>query len=89
MIYVSYRGQDLPLGPSDMFFHYQILLRCSPIWGDGAHTLRGLCMRGGYGRINGGTRVFELAAESRDIAVGYGVRSASTSMLTSSRPKGG
>jgi hypothetical protein len=44
----------------------------------------------GYGRISGGgTRVLELAAESRGMALGYGARSTSTSLLTSSRPKGG
>jgi hypothetical protein len=42
-----------------------------------------------YGRINGGTRVLELAAESREASLGYGARSTSTNMLTSSRPKEG
>jgi hypothetical protein len=32
-IYVRYRRQDLPLGPSDMFFQDQVLLRYRPIWG--------------------------------------------------------
>jgi hypothetical protein len=28
----------------------------------------------GYGRINGGTRVLELAADSREAALGHGAR---------------
>jgi hypothetical protein len=41
----------------------------------------------GYGRISGGTRALELAAESREASLGYGARSTSTSLLTLSRPK--
>jgi hypothetical protein len=48
-----------------------------------------VCWLGGHGRISGGTRVLELAAESREAALGYGARSTSTSMLTQSRPKWG
>jgi hypothetical protein len=30
--FVRYRRQDLPLGPSDMYFQYQILLKYRPVW---------------------------------------------------------
>jgi hypothetical protein len=55
----------------------------------GACIFKSVWWRGWYGLIGGGTRVFELAAESREAALGYGARSTSTSLLTSSRPKGG
>jgi hypothetical protein len=35
MIYVQYRRQDLPLGPSDMLFHSHILLDTLLLWGVG------------------------------------------------------
>jgi hypothetical protein len=38
---------------------------------------------------NGGTRVLEMAAESREATVVYGARSTWTSLLTSSRTIGG
>jgi hypothetical protein len=34
-------------------------------------------------------RVLEIAAEGREAALGYGARSTSISVMTSSRPKGG
>jgi hypothetical protein len=87
--HVRYRSQDLPLGPSDVFFQYQIQLRYHPIWGDGASVVMSVWCRRGDGRISGGTRVFESAAESREAALGYGARSTPTSPLNSSRPKEG
>ena len=45
--------------------------------------------RGGYGRISGGLRMWELAGESREATLGYGAHSTSTSVLAPSRPKGG
>jgi hypothetical protein len=83
--FVLYRRQDLPLGQSDMFFHDQILLRYRPSWGNGACIFKTVCRRGGYGWISGGTRMLELAAESREASLGYGARSTLTNMLTSSR----
>jgi hypothetical protein len=43
----------------------------------------------GYGRISGGTRVWELAAESHEAPLRYGARSTSTCLMTLSRTKGG
>jgi hypothetical protein len=45
MIYVRYRRQYLPPGPSNMFFQYRVLLRCRPIWGDEACIFTNGCMR--------------------------------------------
>jgi hypothetical protein len=41
-------------------------------------------LRGGYGRINDGLRVLELAADNREATLGKGARYTSTGMLTSS-----
>jgi hypothetical protein len=43
---VRYRRQDLPLGPSDMFFQYHVLLRYRPNWGGGAYILKSVWWRG-------------------------------------------
>jgi hypothetical protein len=56
-------------------------MRYRPIRGGGANILRN--------GINGGLRVLELAAETREVALGYGACTTSTSMRTSSRPKVG
>jgi hypothetical protein len=40
IISVRYRHQDLPLGPSDMFFRIQILLSTVLLRGDGICTTR-------------------------------------------------
>jgi hypothetical protein len=57
--------------------------------GGWAPIFRSAWWRGGYGGINGGLRELELAAESRKATLGSCARSTSTSLLTSSRPKGG
>jgi hypothetical protein len=57
--------------------------------GGGACIVMTMWRRGKYGRISGGTRVLELAADSREATIGCGARSTSTSVLTSTRPKGG
>jgi hypothetical protein len=69
------------------FFHDQILLRYRPNWGNGACIFKTVWRRGGYGWISGGTRMLEVAAESREASLGYGARSTLINMLTSSRPK--
>jgi hypothetical protein len=87
---VRYRRQDLPLGPSKMFFSRQDSTQIpSHLGGGGACICRSVWRRGGYGRIRDGTRALELAADSREATLGYGARSMSTSMVTASRPKGG
>jgi hypothetical protein len=53
------------------------------------HIFMSVWWRGGFGRIIGGTRVLELAAESREVTQRYCARPTLTDMLTSSRPKGG
>jgi hypothetical protein len=72
IIYV-HRHMDLPLGMSDMFFQHLNTHRYSPVT---AGTMSADCFFGeeGYERINGGTRVLELAADSREAALGYGAR---------------
>jgi hypothetical protein len=88
-MYLRYWRQDLPLGPSDMFFPDYMLLRYRPIWEEGACIFRSARGRRGNGRINGGTRMLERAAESKEEALGYGARSTSITLPTLSRPKGG
>jgi hypothetical protein len=45
--------------------------------------------RGGYGRINSWSRVFELAADTWEAMHGKGACYSSTILLTSNSPKGG
>jgi hypothetical protein len=70
------------------FFKTRYYEETVPFWGIGACTFKSEQWRGGYGRINGGTWVLELATESREAPLGYGARSTSTGMLTSNRLKG-
>jgi hypothetical protein len=65
ILYVHYQRQDLPLGPSDMFFHYEILLYTLPIYKK-ARVVHVKNWRGGYIRISGGWRVLELEADNRE-----------------------
>jgi hypothetical protein len=67
-MYVHYRRQDLPLGLSDMFFQDKILMANVLLWGEWDMYLMGVWWRGGYGRINGGLQLLELAADSREAA---------------------
>jgi hypothetical protein len=64
---------DLPLGHSEMFSQQLITERYSPVT---AGTMSADCFFGeeGYGRISGGTRVLELAADSREATLGHGAR---------------
>jgi hypothetical protein len=64
---------DLPLGQSYMFFQQLNTHICSPVT---AGTMSAECLFGeeGYGRISGGTRVLELAADSLEAALGHGAR---------------
>jgi hypothetical protein len=65
--------KDLPLGQSDMFFQQLNTHRYSSVT---AGTMFADCFFGkeGYGRISGGTRVLELAADSWEAALGHGAR---------------
>ena len=64
---------DLPLGLSDMFFQQLNTHRYSPVT---AGTMSADYFFGeeGYGRISGGTRVLEVAADSREATLGHGAR---------------
>jgi hypothetical protein len=56
---------DLPLGQSDMFFRDKILTYTLSRQGDGGGVCEMFFDEEGYGRISGGTRVLELAADAR------------------------
>jgi hypothetical protein len=64
---ISVHHRDLPLGQSDMSFRYsQTLSR------HGGNDVSELFLgEEGYGRINGGTRVLELAADNWEAALGH------------------
>jgi hypothetical protein len=62
---------DLPLGLSDMFLETKYLHVLSRQGGDVCEMFFG---EEGYGRISGGTRMLELAADSREAAQGHGAR---------------
>jgi hypothetical protein len=73
IIIFVHQHKHLPLGLSDMFFvskYSQVLSRqrgesgvCEMFFGEE-----------GYGRMSGGTRVLELAADSWEAALGHGAR---------------
>jgi hypothetical protein len=69
-----HRHMDPPLGMSDMFFlvtkYSQILSR----QGGGGGVCEISFGEEGYGRINGGMRVLEMAADSREASPGHGAR---------------
>jgi hypothetical protein len=68
-----HRHRDLPLGQSDMFFQQLNTHRYSPV---AAGTMCADCFFGEerYGRISGGTRVLEMAADDWEAALGHGAR---------------
>jgi hypothetical protein len=76
-----HQHMDLPLGQSDMFFQQLNTYRYSPVT---AGTMSADCFdvgeegydvsEEGYGRMSGGTRVSELAADSWEGALGHGAR---------------
>jgi hypothetical protein len=79
-MYALNQRQDLPLGPYDMLLHDWILSNIVPILrrrGGGNCEINWR----GCGRINGGTWVMELAADSREPALGKGARSTSARAL--------
>jgi hypothetical protein len=63
---------DLPPGQSDVFFrNYELT--------DTLSSRRERCLRKkigeeGYGRISGGTRVLEMAADNKEAELGHGAR---------------
>jgi hypothetical protein len=68
-----HQHRDLPLGLSDMFFQQLHTHIYSPVT---AGTIFADCFFGeeGYGRISGGTRVLELAADNWEATLGHGAR---------------
>jgi hypothetical protein len=68
-----HKHKDLPLGLSDIFFQPLNAHIYSTVT---ARTMSADCFFGeeGYGRMSGGTRVLEMAADSREAALGHGAR---------------
>jgi hypothetical protein len=64
-----------------MFFLDLILLIYRPIWGDGACIFKSVWRRRWYGRISGGTRLLELAADNREATPWQGARLTLTNAL--------
>jgi hypothetical protein len=76
--FVHFRHQDLPLGKSDIFFLRLNAYRYSPDKEVGDEVSVKHFWRRRYGRISGGTRVLEPAADSREPTLEKGARSKST-----------
>jgi hypothetical protein len=64
---------DLPLGQSDMFFQRLSTHIYSPVL-TGTMSAEYVFDEEGYGRISGGTRVLELAADNWEASLGHGAR---------------
>jgi hypothetical protein len=69
-----HRHMDLALGLSYVHFPRLNTRRYSPDEGAGAAFMEYYFGEEGYGRISGGTRVLERAADSWKAALGHGAR---------------
>jgi hypothetical protein len=75
-----YSNTKISRSGSPMCFLRLNILRYSPNKETGAVHMK-IFWREGYGRINGGARVLEPAADSREALLGEGARSTSISAL--------
>jgi hypothetical protein len=69
-----HRHMDLPLAPPYLSFPRLNTRRYSPDEGAGAAFAIFFFGEEGYGRIGGGTKVLELAADNWEATLGHGAR---------------
>jgi hypothetical protein len=70
-----HQHMDLPLGQSDMFFVFSGTKYSQILSRHGGNDVCGLLFgEEGYGRVSGGTRVLELAADIWEASLGHGAR---------------